>query len=132
MNQELQDRLYEEFPLSFIDKDAPLTESCMGWGIDTEDGWFGLVYEAASKLEPLVEKWINDNPDKEFHPRVGQVKQKLGSLRFYIISGTDEMTAIEIEALKKSYEVCEKCEQKAMETNRGILWHQIQHNWLIL
>ena len=63
MKEELQKKLYEKYPLTFADKDKSAQESCMYWGIDTGDGWYDLIDDLCSKLEPLIEEWIKENPD---------------------------------------------------------------------
>jgi len=133
MKKELQDKLFKEFPLLYGDKDKPMTQTCMCWGIDCYDGWFDLLYELSSKLEPLIQKLIDDEPDmsctwcgkkksehddndchgpngyEPFYPRASQVKEKFGTLSFYMTCATDEMWDLIHEAEGKSGTICEKC-----------------------
>lgn len=54
------------------------------------------------------------------HPRASQVKEKWGTLRFYITHGTDKMYDLISEAERKSATICESCGQPG--TLRGSSW----------
>jgi hypothetical protein len=200
MKAELQEKLFKEFPLLYGDRNKPMAQTCMCWGIATGDGWFDIIYELSSKLEPLIQKVLDDNPNLEcsyclcqknrhagsltkapgkclsirkvplwtidfdtkppfvlkkrfsassgwtkikfyslcngfveifnrtlklfqktelqcchceqyegYHPRALQVKEKYGTLRFYMTTETDEMSSLIDEAELKSAVVCEDC-----------------------
>ena len=57
------------------------------------DGWFHILLDLVKQLEPHVARM----PAGE-RTRVEQVKQKYGTLRFYISNGTDEMYRLIDEA----------------------------------
>lgn len=63
MKKELQDKILNDHPLLFADKHKGPKETCMYFGIETGDGWYDLIYEACSKIEPLIEKYIEENLD---------------------------------------------------------------------
>jgi hypothetical protein len=46
------------------------------------------------------------------HPRASQVKEKFGTLRFYLDNGTQEMYKLVREAERESAETCEDCGQR--------------------
>jgi len=76
MKQELEQKLYNDFPKLFRQKDLPITESAMGWGIDTPDEWFDVIYKACNLIQghcDSIEEQI------EFT----QIKEKFGLLRMY-------------------------------------------------
>lgn len=82
---------------------------------ECEDGWLHLIQEIA--------KFISDRTDK---CQAAQVKEKFGTLRFYIDcqEGLSEETYKEIaeyiNAVERlSYYVCEYCGSKLDETNRS-------------
>lgn len=108
MNKELDDKLCKDFPNLFVDRNASMRETCMCWGFPG-DGWYGLIREAAEKLEPLIVAIREQAPDESYFPRASQVKEKFGTLRFYMSSSTDEMEKIIDEAERKSAETCETC-----------------------
>lgn len=108
MSPELDKKLVEDFPLLFSDRYKPMTETCMCWGFAVEDGWEPIIREAAEKLEHLIQNFVKEHPDRDY-PRASQVKEKFGTLRFYLTSGTDEMWNIVSEAEQKSETTCEVC-----------------------
>jgi len=77
MKKELQSKLYEKFPKIFAQRTKPMTETCMCWGIDTDDGWYNLIYMLCDLLQWDIEH--NNYPSIE----ASQVKEKYGGLRFY-------------------------------------------------
>jgi len=70
MKQELQDKLFTDFPGLFYEKDLPATQTCMCWGLDCGDGWYDLIYKACLELQHHT-------------IRFSQVKEKYGGLRLY-------------------------------------------------
>lgn len=120
MEAELQKKILEKYPLLYSDKDKPMTETCMCWGLDCGDGWYDLINDLSTKLEKLIEQWIEDNPnDKDNHPRAAQVKEKFGGLRFYMTSGVEEMRGLIKKAEDDSCTICEFCGQPGTVRRRG-------------
>lgn len=107
MRKELDDELCFNFPLLFIDRNASMRVTNMCWGFPG-DGWYNLIREAAEKLEPLIKAYAIEFPNKPV-PRASQVKEKFGTLRFYLSHGTDEMRKIIEDAEIKSANTCEDC-----------------------
>ncbi len=77
MKPELENKLFEKYPKIFKQKDLPMSQTCMCWGIATGNGWFKLINQLCSQLQ-----W---NTDRNNYPQVEatQVKEKFGTLRFY-------------------------------------------------
>jgi len=67
-------------------------------------GWFPLLIKLMDKLYPLIEK-----EDMFIDFKIMQIKEKFGSLRFYILIGTDEMYSVINEAEELSTHICEEC-----------------------
>lgn len=111
MSPELDKKLVEEHPLLFGDRYADIHTTAMCWGFDCGDGWYGIIKEAADKLEPLIAEARKKNPDawQNGFYRASQVKEKFGTLRFYLSCGTDEMYAITDIAERQSWTTCEEC-----------------------
>jgi hypothetical protein len=59
MRDELNDRIINDFPNLYRDKNAPPTESLICFGIEASDGWFQLIYELSMKLEKEI---LNSKP----------------------------------------------------------------------
>lgn len=106
MRKELQDKLYEDFPNLYAQKDLDMTKTCMCWGICCGDGWYDLLRELSEKLEPLG-------------VQATQVKEKFGGLRFYLDKGNEEAWALVHKAEKESYKTCEVCGQPGRQRGRG-------------
>jgi len=78
MNPELDKQLCEEFPKLFADRNKPMTETCMCWGFECNDGWFHIVYNLCRTLQEHIDQTTG-------MPQVvvDQVKEKFGTLCFY-------------------------------------------------
>jgi hypothetical protein len=62
MNKELDKKLVEAFPLLYGDRYASMQSTAMCWGFPG-DGWFDIIWDLSSKLEPIIQKFIDDNPN---------------------------------------------------------------------
>ena len=40
-----------------------MQSTAMCWGFPGSDGWFDIIWDLSSKLEPLIQKFIDDNPN---------------------------------------------------------------------
>jgi hypothetical protein len=60
MREDLQNKLYEEFPEIFQQKDQDMTRTAMCWGISCGDGWFNIIRGLCISIQQAV-----DNPRKE-------------------------------------------------------------------
>jgi hypothetical protein len=120
MSPEKSDRLTQSFPLLYQDKDKPLTESLMAFGFECGDGWFDIIWNLSQKLELLIEDFIKNNPSEEWVPRASQVKEKYGTLRFYMSSETQEMSDAISLAESESAKTCEECGKAG--SFRGTSW----------
>ena len=80
MNIELQKLLLCRYP-KFLRKSAdmrPFDER----GFECQDGWFEMIDQLCSACEDEIEDLIAKGLDKSSWPRVSQIKEKFGSLRF--------------------------------------------------
>jgi len=104
MNKEFQEKLYNDFPSLYQQKDLTIQQSCMAWGCDCNDGWNDLIYKLSEDLTKISDKI-----------QATQVKEKFGGLRFYWVA--EDMTDEQYEmvhklvenAEEKSYQICEEC-----------------------
>ena len=51
MTRELQEKLYADFPELFQEKDLPITETCMCWGLECGDGWEPIIRQMCGQLK---------------------------------------------------------------------------------
>ena len=117
MKKELQEKLYEKYDWLFKDKDLPMTQTCMCWGLCVGDGWYDLLEETCRRIAAV---------DPEHIVVFDQVKEKFGGLRIYYhleAGGTGEydepIFQIINEAEDKSYKICEVCGKPGTPNNRG-------------
>jgi len=108
MDKVKQDKLMDDFPLLYADRNKSSRYSLMCFGFECFNGWYDIIYDLSSKLEPMIQKWIDENPGKDY-PRAIQVKEKFGTLRFYMTHATTEMYNAISEAEKKTETTCEAC-----------------------
>jgi len=110
MREELDRKLCEDFPCLYKDRTAPMSQTAMCWGFPG-DGWEPLLRELSSKLEPLIKAEYEKDPEieKAGYYKASQVKEKFGTLCFYMTAETDEMTELIREAEDKSAVTCEDC-----------------------
>lgn len=87
----------------------PITENLMGFGFECGDGWHELIETLSEQLESLIRRFVGEYPNCIFVPCATQVKEKYGSLCFYMSSATDEMFDWIDQAECLSEEICEEC-----------------------
>ena len=77
MKLELEQKLINKYPKLYKQHDWDMRQTCMCWGFEVGDGWFDLINELSSKIEPLGAEAV-------------QVKEKFGGLRFYFVVHSDK------------------------------------------
>lgn len=110
MTPEQDKKLCETFPRLYADRHKSMQESCFHFGFECGTGWFQLIWDLSVRLEQMIEGLGPFSPD-EVAPRASQVKEKFGTLRFYMTHSTDEMEAAIDEAERLSEVTCEDCGQ---------------------
>ena len=124
MRKELDDKLVQTFPNLYTDRYADKKVSCMYWGFECYDGWFQIIWDLSEKLEKEIIKFRErHHPEAEF-PRASQVKEKFGSLSFYMANRqlmNDKMHDAIFEAEDRSAKTCELCGKagKIITTDTG-------------
>ena len=113
MNEQKQNEIYRRFPRLYRDALAPKGEQgCMAWGLSVGDGWHDLIVRISVAIEMLAEQ---HGLTTEQWPRVVQVKEKFGTLRFSIRFEYDEATHEQLQDVREeSYRVKEEiaCESE--------------------
>lgn len=110
MNPELDAALVRDFPLLFAARHASMEETAMCWGFECGNGWEPLIRRGAERLEELIEAFDRASEgNDEFLPRASQVKEKYGTLCFYMTTGTDDMYYVIKDMEDESEITCETC-----------------------
>ena len=114
MNENNTKYLLETYPKLYRQHGLPMTQTCMCWGFECSDGWFDIINELSEKLEQL-----NNTTYLEHPVEAVQVKQKYGTLRFYLSGYNDEVHQLVNEAERKSAVTCEECGKPGVCRNDG-------------
>jgi len=104
MHQELEQKLYEDFPELYRGRNKSSRESLMCFGFSCGDGWFQIIYDLSADILAMVKE------EGIAVPEVTQVKEKLGALRFYLgISRNEKIHQRISQAEELSLKTCEVC-----------------------
>jgi hypothetical protein len=106
VRKDLDDRLCAAFPDLYKDRYGDMKSTCMCWGFCCGDGWFDIIYGLSKALTAEIQKLPED--ERESY-RACQVKEKFGTLSFYMTALTEEMDRLVIAAENKSGCTCEVC-----------------------
>ena len=117
MNKENSKKLYDRFRM-FQRKQNPRMPFPM-FGFECGDGWFDLLWRLCEDLEKLENEIIKKMKiedranalllDEEGVIKVAQVKEKFGTLRFYLDASNDEMEKRIGQAENETEKTCEEC-----------------------
>jgi hypothetical protein len=138
MKKELDEKLCREFPRLYRDRYGDMTTTSMCWGFDVGDGWFDLIYKASQKIEAEIKsmkptcEWCDQGCHAPFEngctgpdgfvdsrPKASQVKEKFGTLRFYMNRSSKTIDDIITEAEEESAVTCETCGKPGRLTTGG-------------
>lgn len=108
MNEANTKRLLTAFPTLYGDHDKPMTETCMCWGFECGDGWFDLIFNLSKAIEQEAES-SGITRSSDLWPRAVQIKEKFGTLRFYVANGSKAIYDLIEKAEARSAQTCEDC-----------------------
>lgn len=114
MSPEKQAVLFDKYPDIFRERNFPMTETCMCWGLEMQDGWWDIMDSLCASLT-LLKRYTG------LEIVFTQTKEKFGTLRVYWhldtfpISATHEeqkiwwniVGALVNEAERRSAQTCE-------------------------
>jgi hypothetical protein len=115
MTKEEQEIIYNKYPALYRQHSLPMTETCMMWGICVGSGWFKLIDELSAKLTAHAEK-------TGATIEASQVKEKFGTLRFYLDYNDDTTDKYVTAAENLSAKTCEVCGSMKNVKLRGKGW----------
>jgi hypothetical protein len=102
MTPHLTQQLFERFDHLYRGRHLPLTQNLMSLGFQCGDGWFDLIYT----LSEQIEHYSHTHPEAAGVMAV-QVKQKFGTLRFYVQPNLPEIEALISATAQQSAQTCE-------------------------
>lgn len=110
MNDELEKLLYTRYPKLFKNVTNPNRPMDFFWGCEHESGWFNIVDSLCKEIVRHINWKHRDTPEDERpYPLIEQVKEKFGSLRFYVDREDSEISAMISLAEEMSSRICEVC-----------------------
>jgi hypothetical protein len=127
MSPELEKKLIEKYPelYDYKSEDGKSSEiSC--YGFNHGDGWFNIIdclsatITDAMRNHPGKKHLSREEFNEKVQVRVAQVKEKFGTLRFYVNNGNREISSVIILAEMLSGRTCEYCGCEG--TRRGGGW----------
>jgi hypothetical protein len=124
MSPENTQKLYDTFPQLYRGRVKSIQESSMSWGFTCGDGWFDLVWTLSQKIEDAATA-AGLEPQSDDWPEAIQVKQKIGTLRFYLkrspLTISEEVCTLIRESEIRSSKTCEECGNPgSLLSGRGI------------
>jgi len=102
MNDKNTKYLLENFPELYKGFYMSYKDTAMCWGFECCDGWFEIIKNLSEELYAYTERTGARLPE------VTQVKEKYGTLRYYIMHGTEEQYKIIDKWCDLSETTCEE------------------------
>lgn len=107
MSPENTQKLYETFPYLYR-RQSEAAKELMRYGFECDDGWFDLIWKLSLAIEENAWR-AGIKPQSDDWPEAVQVKQKVGTLRFYLAKHTEATTTLINAAVETSEKICEVC-----------------------
>ena len=118
MSPHLDKELCEKYTNIMVERHLGAMQTSMCWGFDHGDGWFHILDSAMRLVQSHID--MERRRGKEIDQVVfEQVKEKFGSLRFYVNAATDEHYNYIRFAENLSAVTCEDCGAPGKTRGRG-------------
>jgi len=119
MNKKLAQEIYRACPIIFRNRGDGPHHTLMCFGFECGPGWFDLIFELSKRIEAIAND-MKASGTNDALPLIVQVKEKFGSLRFYLHNSTPEIAELIREAEQSSSRLCEVCGQSGtLKQNNG-------------
>jgi hypothetical protein len=115
MRKELEQKLVKRFP-TWFNVNGDVRHTLMPFGFQCGDGWFEILWRLCLNLEPTVAELEKETGERF---EVVRVKQKIGTLRFYVSHHADPIDELIAEAQEESSRTCEVCGQPGRQREIG-------------
>lgn len=131
MTRELEAKLIKKYPKILVNIHGDPRQTCMAFGLECGDGWHDLLDDCMNKMQYFCDLCSSDG--REVQVIADQVKEKFGTLRFYISAyGANETESSIIddiisEAERKSEHTCEVTGEHGEPCKRGGWYRTLCH-----
>lgn len=119
MSHALEAKIYLRCPILYRHRKAGPQTNLMFFGFEHGDGWYEIIYNASVEIESITEKVKQEGVEESYLPSASQVKEKFGTLRFYVHNQTKEIGDIINKAESLSEVTCELCGQPGKLIAKG-------------
>ena len=121
MRPELDQKLCEKYPEIFVDRNSSINRTAMCWGFSHGDGWYEIIDALCGLIMWHCTQNLHLKPDgKPLRiPKATQVKEKYGTLSFYIDHADEPVYNFIQFAESMSARVCEECGAPAKLQGKG-------------
>ena len=103
MNKRNEKKLLKDFPHLYRRHNKPISETSMCLGFECGDGWFDILYD----LSRNIETQLKDEPkDIAEQFAVEHVKEKFGTLTYYMHMGSEAISSLIREAIRPVSRMC--------------------------
>lgn len=103
MKKALTAEIYLKCPIIFRGHSKGPKQTLMYFGFECDDGWFDLISELSYQIERIARKLRETGVAPNRTPMVSQVKEKYGTLKYYVNNSTSEIQeSVEIAGIKSS------------------------------
>jgi len=126
--EDFEKLLVKQFQIIYRDLNGDPRKTCMGRGLEINNGWFNILYDLSVKLEAIADEQslhLKNNPEYDgADTRIvfAQIKEKFGALRVYINNWPEDRKQIEDlvrMAEQQSSIMCEICGEPG-KTRSGV------------
>jgi hypothetical protein len=56
MKKELEEQLYKKYPKLFAERNLPMTQTCMCWGLDCSEGWYNIIERMCGLIQHYIKE----------------------------------------------------------------------------
>ena len=118
MREELEQKLYEKYPKLFVQKDLPMSLTCMCYGICVGDGWYDILDTLCWSIQNHIDYKQRENPEYR-QVEFSQIKEKFGGLRVYTDGNDETVHALIGFAESMANRTCEGCGKRGKNKSGG-------------
>lgn len=106
MDIKLQKKLFKKYPKIFKQTNSLITQSCMGFGVETPSSWYWII----DNLCNSIQTYINNNKHLKIEQlQFTQLKEKFGTGRFYYQGGDRKIDGMIQLAENMTSSICACC-----------------------